>query len=75
MSGTNGKLPEKGVEEEFCTNSRRWMFKRFFQIIRDCPGNPFGTETSCPENCTYLEIRKMPARIRRQYELLMGGDD
>jgi len=73
MSGTDGRSPEHGVEEEFCLNSRRWMFKRAYQIIHDCPGNPFGSETGCPESCSYLEIRKMPPRVRREFELLTGG--
>ena len=72
MSGTDGRTPEHGVEEEFCLNSRRWMFKRGFQIFRDCPGNPFGSESSCPEHCSYLEIRKMPAKVREVFEMLMG---
>ncbi len=72
MSGLNGKSPEHGVEEEFCQHARRWMFKRGFQIFRDCPGNPFGSESSCPENCSYLEIRKMPAAVKRLFDRLVG---
>lgn len=65
------RMPEEG-EEEFCTNMRRWMFKRAFSIPKDCPGNLFGSETSCPENCGYLEIRKMPLRVKRLHDLMTG---
>lgn len=63
------RMPEEG-EEEFCSHMRRWMFKRGFSIPKDCPGNLFGSDTWCPETCGYLEVRKMPPGIKRQYDLM-----
>ena len=57
-------------EEEFCTNSRCWMFKRAFVPPRACP---YAEEKSCVENCLYLEVRKMPKNIREQFDRMYGG--
>ena len=61
-------------EEEVCTLMRRWMFKRAFSIPKNCPGNLFGSDSSCPERCGYLEVRKMPPRVLRDYNRMFGAN-
>jgi hypothetical protein len=66
------RAPVDGIEAEFCTNSRCWMFKRGFVLPASCPEKGFQGNTFCKDDCTYLEVRKMPAKIRRQFKALQA---
>jgi len=69
------RVPIDGVEAEFCTNSRCWMFKRLFELPPSCPNKDFQGNKWCDDNCAYLEVRKMPANILRQFNALKGYEE